>query len=330
LSYAQRDLPSAEVVEFLQTLTPEFVATINSLDYARLYRVPALVSQAPVTPAYPLSIRLGDQIQLVGYDMASREAQPGDEIKLTLYWQSIQALTTDYSVYLRLVNGVYDVWGSLDGPPLAGAMPTSLWQDGMVLADPRQIRVLEGTPPGSYQIAVGIYDPATMRHLAPHGETAEILLGPVIVKRGEPAPLPPIEREVDAQLGNRVGLYGYELGGELVAGGKLDLTLFWRTLATMETDYAVFIHLLDQSGEIVAQTDSQPVSGYYPTSTWTLNEFVRDQHHLSLPDALAPGDYRLIVGMYDPTSAVRLEVVDDKGQPQGDSILLDTLQVETP
>jgi len=83
----------------------------------------------------------------------------------------------------------------------------------------------------------------------------------------------------------------------------------------------VFVHLLDAEGRIVAQHDSQPQDGAYPTSVWDAGEVVADEHVLDLPVDLPAGHYRLRVGWYLPGSGDRLPVVGD-----GDSVELDIVE----
>ena len=47
--------------------------------------------------------------------------------------------------------------------------------------------------------------------------------------------------------------------------------------------------------------------GRYPTQNWAAGELVRDRHTLTLPADLAPGAYRLIVGVYRAADRARLE-----------------------
>ena len=330
ISYAQRDLPSAEVVDFFDTLQPEYVATINGIDFARLYRVPPLVSEEVPAISHPANSNLSDQVNFLGYDLDADRVESGDALGLTLYWQARRPLTTDYSVYLRLVNGVYDVWGSQDGSPLWGAMPTSRWEEGLVVTDERRLAVLPGTPPGVYQVAVGMYDPATMDALEAAGGEGEILLGPVTIERASAGTAPVPQNPREANLGDQVRLLGYDLTGQAQPGQSLDLSLFWEALAPMQEDYTVFVHLVGGDGQIRGQRDSQPVTGFYPTSLWAAGEFVRDQVHLEIAPDAPPGEYRLVVGMYEPKTGTRLPVLDSKGQNLGDSISLDTLRVEVP
>ncbi|MFB0535943.1 MAG: hypothetical protein ACETWR_13295 [Anaerolineae bacterium] len=116
-----------------------------------------------------------------------------------------------------------------------------------------------------------------------------------------------LPRPVEADFAGLVSLLAYEvLEGD---DGSLSLVLYWRCLERMENDYTVFVHLLDAEGNIVAQGDSPPVQGHYPTTMWAVAEMVRDEHPLvGPPEAVARG-VRFAVGWYSQEG--RLEVVKD-------------------
>ena len=103
-------------------------------------------------------------------------------------------------------------------------------------------------------------------------------------------------------------LVGYSLSPGQPAG----LRLVWKALAPMAADYTVFVHVLDQSGQIAAQADAQPRGGTYPTSMWEPGEYVVDDYSFDLP----PGEYNLHVGMYLAETGARLPV-DGAGEAQG-------------
>ena len=90
------------------------------------------------------------------------------------------------------------------------------------------------------------------------------------------------------------------------AGAIVPITLHWQATRPQEADYTVFVQLLDIKAGLVAQRDGPPQGGYLPTSAWPVGELVVDRHGLPLPETLAPGDYRLIVGLYSPANGVRL------------------------
>ena len=53
--------------------------------------------------------------------------------------------------------------------------------------------------------------------------------------------------------------------------------------------------------------------GDYPTSVWAPGEDIVDPHAIVLPADIAPGQYRLLVGMYSLETLVRLPRLDGAG-----------------
>jgi hypothetical protein len=79
--------------------------------------------------------------------------------------------------------------------------------------------------------------------------------------------------------------------------------------------------LLDNKGEIVAQSDQWP--GGLPSNVWTGGQVIVDEHSLPLPADLPAGDYRIAAGLYRASDGVRLAAFDGAGQRvQDDRYLL--------
>jgi hypothetical protein len=57
----------------------------------------------------------------------------------------------------------------------------------------------------------------------------------------------------------------------------------------------------------VAQKDSPPAAGRYPTGLWDAGEIIEDEISLPLTD-IAPGRYTPVVGLYNLTTGERLAV----------------------
>lgn len=115
-------------------------------------------------------------------------------------------------------------------------------------------------------------------------------------------------------------LVGYHVGRE--PAGMLAVTLYWRVQHPVNAYATVFIHLLDENGQIVAQSDSQPVSGTYPVPAWQPDRIIADTHHLSLPEQPAEGVFTLALGLYDPDTLVRWPVTDLAGNAVPDDRIL--------
>jgi hypothetical protein len=130
-----------------------------------------------------------------------------------------------------------------------------------------------------------------------------------------------------ARFGTAMHLDGYTLlTGDLAPGDILQLALFWHASQPVER-YKVFVHVYDEAGRLVAQTDSEPGAALRPTHTWSPGEQVVDRYGVMMPPEMAPGDYVLAVGLYpiaDPNS--RLPVFRD-GLAVGDRLDLAPLVV---
>jgi len=96
-------------------------------------------------------------------------------------------------------------------------------------------------------------------------------------------------------------------------GGSLAVALRWQTTMRLESNHNVGVYVLDSNGVLVAQHDSQPVSGFQPFTTWPPGAQVVDWHGLLLPAALPEGEYQLAVAVYDPQTLARLPVNGPQG-----------------
>ena len=129
-----------------------------------------------------------------------------------------------------------------------------------------------------------------------------------------------IEHPTDYALGESIHLRGYTLLTSKPRGGDiLQLTLFWEAGEPVPARYKVFCHLVDASGNIVSQRDSEPGGGLKLTSDWPLEQLIPDNYGLLIPPDAVPGQYLLRVGMYGLDDGRRLPV-SVNGRSAGDSI----------
>ncbi len=126
--------------------------------------------------------------------------------------------------------------------------------------------------------------------------------------------------EPEARFEEGLTLVGHRLVA--VSPQELRLSLFWRAETEVETDYTVFAHLT-RDDAILAQDDSFPAGGYYPTSLWRVGDVVSDEHILALPEPYDPGRHKLVVGLYQLETLSRLQVLDEAGQPVSDHLIIE-------
>jgi 4-amino-4-deoxy-L-arabinose transferase-like glycosyltransferase len=264
-------------------------------------------------------------LRLLGFDLpgpgseggdGSRAYRPGEAIDVELFWQALAAPGEDYLPRLQLLDSAGTLFAELAEKPVAGAYPTAWWQAGELVRDTHALPVPAATPPGRYRLVLSL-----VRAADGSGRTS-IDLAEIEVQARDHHYEPPAPAHVQAvQFGSAIELAGYDLAEAVYApASSLRVTLYWHALQTPDKDYRVFVHLLDSQGQIVAQHDGAPDNGELPTLGWLPGEYLSDTHRLALPPTLRAGAYRLLVGLYDPTTRQRL----------AEPVLLDTPVIVSP
>ena len=244
-------------------------------------------------------------------------------VTVDLLWLKERRLEGRYLVGLRLTDQAGRTWGQRDSEPMAGLSPFSAWREGEQVPDHHGLLVPAGTPPGDYQLRLGVYRAADKQGLTVLDENSipqgtEAVLGMVQVV--SPSHQPPVEALAighpfsadlaDSEEGPVLRLLGYSLGeGPLKPGQVLKLTLFWQALADVSRDYIVFVQLQDEKGKLWANRETSPVDDSYPTAGWQAGQLVRDPHDFVVPAAVPDGLYHLVVGLYRAADRERLAVV---------------------
>jgi len=104
-------------------------------------------------------------ILLTGLEMDRDRLRPGETLGVTLTWQSLQAITEDYTVFVHLLGPDGQLHGQVDAWPVQGSYPTSAWTPGETIVDRYQVRLDGDAPAGSYQAEIGFYLLATNTRL---------------------------------------------------------------------------------------------------------------------------------------------------------------------
>jgi hypothetical protein len=141
---------------------------------------------------------------------------------------------------------------------------------------------------------------------------------------------PGIEHRLDVQLGDRLALLGYDMAQDrLHPGENIELTLYWKALASQERNYKVFVHLFDDSGTVWGQHDDLPVYGSYPMTEWQTGEIVPDRITIEPAAGIPSGAYHVFVGMYDEATGERLPLFLDGRRLKGDTLGLAEIRVDS-
>jgi len=124
-----------------------------------------LFRHRPPPMEYPLLANLGNMVQLFGYDLSTDRLKPGDTLQLTLYWQALNKIETNYTVFTHLLDKDNHIWGQKDNWPVNNTHPTTKWAKGEIVVDRYDIIVDRDAPPGEYTLEIGMYDLATNERL---------------------------------------------------------------------------------------------------------------------------------------------------------------------
>jgi 4-amino-4-deoxy-L-arabinose transferase-like glycosyltransferase len=110
----------------------------------------------------------------------------------------------------------------------------------------------------------------------------------------------------EARFGDTIGLHGYDIDtSALRSSGQVSVTLQWDVQAPINERYMLFVHVLNEQGERIAQIDAPP-GGTIPTDEWNPHGYVQWTHPLPLPPDLPPGTYWIAIGLYQPDDFTRL------------------------
>lgn len=102
--------------------------------------------------------------------------------------------------------------------------------------------------------------------------------------------------------------------------GGVRVRLVWYAQNAAVQPFTVFVHLM-QDGQRVAQGDSAPANGHYPSEAWRPGDVIVDEHWIDWPNP--KGGEQVLVGLYSLASGKRLNVLDAAGNPIADSVTLD-------
>jgi len=90
------------------------------------------------------------------------------------------------------------------------------------------------------------------------------------------------------------------------ADGVVPVRLTWRADRPLDERYKVFVHIGADDAPPIAQSDSEPQSGYAPTDGWQPGVDVLDERGAWLRPGAPPGRWGVFVGMYDAATGERL------------------------
>lgn len=285
--------------------------------------VPLPLTQEP-RPRYALNdARIVPAAQVIGYDLDPDPPQPGKPARVLIYYRTLARMYPMYSAMLTVNDITGKTWGEYTGFPASRFFATYRWQAGDVYRDAWTINLPADAPAGLYTLDLSwfVYDLET--HRSDYDHENKIALG--VIRVGDLSATR-IAHPHNTRVGDALVFLGWSGDAVSVARGQtFNLDLFWRADRAVSEAYTVFAHLTDASGRVLADADSPPASGLFPTQLWKPGEDMRDHHVLKIPADLAPGNYSIEIGMYLAATGVRLPI--QTATDRADKIVLTQVSV---
>jgi len=108
--------------------------------------------------ALSLPISFDRHLAFLGYELAGDRLRPGDELLLLTFWRMEQPFEPPLALFVHLLDAGGQVRGQQDVP---SADPLGM-ETGDLFVQVHRFRVPSVTPPGEYQLEIGVYRPDTM------------------------------------------------------------------------------------------------------------------------------------------------------------------------
>ena len=319
------------VVQMVALMSPVLVM-------APVYQTPALLDPVamPAGLQVPSSLTFGDSVRLLGYSYPSAQVQRGQDATITLYWRALRSMSKDYALKLELfsVSGESFQVQSQETPG-HNNFPTSSWKPGDTFAETYRLPIkLDVTAPtlATFKISWFAQPPnmvswnnpqaqEILKATCDNGVKCEAKVGALPVRLDDATAAQWSGKTALYRLGQDIELIDYHAPISVTAGQPITVAVIWRAKAGQLGDLTTFVHLFSLDGKFVAQVDSPPLQGHYPTTVWGAGEVVPDYYTLPLSSTLPPGTYHLKIGMYDAKTHDRLSASDATGSALADNVI---------
>lgn len=116
-----------------------------------------------IEPVTPLAT-FAQGVDLLAVDVGAEPWHAG-ESQVRISWRPQQALTANYTFFVHLIGPDGALVAQRDQPPLQGFYPSDRWLRGRAFQDQYNLTLADESPPGAYQLLIGLYDPATGERL---------------------------------------------------------------------------------------------------------------------------------------------------------------------
>lgn len=241
-----------------------------------------------------------------------------------LFWEISEPTDTTYNFFMAYIDEGqrYD---AIDTPIGTVSFPdttTDEWQAGRIYGEIVSLRLDEDIPQvQSAQIRAGVWywDEAGMIVNVPRDNGEEnILIQNIAVFNNALLPFAPDLPASELIFGDLIALRGYELPGRANVSEIIQIPFYSEAVNNITEDYRLFLHVVDENGEIASQGDSRPVPNLL-SYNWMPAYPLYSELPLMMPDV--PGTYEIYAGLYNDNGRLAIDAPDNR-------VLLGAIRVE--
>ena len=257
---------------------------------------------------------------------------PGDKVRISACWEALAPIEIDYTVFVHLIGPDNTRVAERHTYPGLGRYPTTLWETGKAFCDNYDLQIEDWAPSHIlYNVEIGLFDTETgerlaaTNHLGHSAEPPIVGVVPVIDEAFTSVPVTTLSAEYD----DKIKLTGVDVPQTSESGQEISVTLHWEALAKPEQQLITFVHLWQPSSDQpLAQDDSVPKGGWFPTEVWEKGLKIADTHQISIPATLQPGLYPLWAGIYRASDGTRLPAVGPSGPFANDLVPIGEIEIK--
>ncbi len=130
-------------------------------------------------------------------------------------------------------------------------------------------------------------------------------------------------------FGEQIEYLGYDIEpAQPVAGGPVQITLYFHALRDVTADWQMFVHIDSRGGrQERINGDHYPVSGRFHTDQWKQGDYVTDRFAFTIPDYQAKAAIDLWIGFYSGEERLPISNPKDCSNDGNNRLLAGTFQL---
>lgn len=254
------------------------------------------------------------EIRLLGVSLPE-SIKSGESSQIRVFWTLVgEMLDTDYSTILHLRDSQQNIIAE-SGSFYPGNLATSNWLPDYYLEEVLDFAIPPFTPPGTYTLDIGLFNPETQQHLDVLNEVGnpiavQVVLGTIDVTRPDSQQSDFSDVVSSFEGFNLLAISGIPTTAQV--GDEMTIRWLWHMIKNTDSDIQAQLVWLNDQNQVEASTPLVPLTLDYPTSQWQMGDSWRGIHRLYVPANLESDNYTIAIQSNDGQSveiaSMRVEI----------------------